>query len=40
MFMKARIIAQFSLIGLVVLTLVCDAFPQGLEYIKGHYTKH
>ena len=38
--MKARMILQSSLVGLVVLILVCNGFPQGLEYVKSHYTKH
>jgi hypothetical protein len=38
--MKARLISHVSLLAVFVLIFDRESFPQGLEYVKGHYTKH
>ena len=38
--MKARLISHVSFLAVFVLTFAGASFSQGLEYIKGHYTKH
>src|SRR6185503_14575183 len=38
--MKTRLISHVSFLAVFVLTIASASFSQGLEYIKGHYTKH
>jgi len=38
--MKTRLISHVSFLAVLVLTIASASFSQGLEYIKGHYTKH
>jgi predicted acyl esterase len=38
--MKARLISHVSFLVVFVLTIATASFSQGLEYIKGRYTKH